>query len=69
MPDSLIAPHGGALVDLIVTPDRAAEMREQSRDWPSIDLSPRHLCDLELLINGGFSPLTGFLGKDDYEAV
>ena len=69
MPDSLIAPHGGVLVDLIVTRDRADELRDQSRDWPSYALSPRYLCDLELLINGGFSPLTGFLGKADYESV
>jgi sulfate adenylyltransferase len=66
---SLIAPHGGTLVDLIVDAERAAEMREQSRDWPSVDLAPRHLCDYELLVNGGFSPLTGFLGKADYESV
>jgi hypothetical protein len=57
------------LVDLQVTPARAAEIKEQSRDWPSWDLSPRQLCDLELLANGGFSPLTGFLRKADYESV
>ncbi|MEX0826290.1 MAG: bifunctional sulfate adenylyltransferase/adenylylsulfate kinase [Acidimicrobiia bacterium] len=67
--DSLIAPHGGSLVDLIVDQARADEMKEQSRDWPSLDLSPRHLCDYELLANGGFSPLTGFLGRADYERV
>jgi sulfate adenylyltransferase len=67
--DSLIAPHGGSLVDLIVDQARADEMKEQSRDWPSLDLSPRHLCDYELLVNGGFSPLTGFLGRADYERV
>ena len=69
MPDSLIAPHGGVLVDLTVTADRASEMRDQSRDWVSYHLTPRHLCDLELLACGAFSPLTGFLGKADYESV
>ena len=49
VPEQLISPHGGALVDLIVTPDRAAELKEQSRNWPSWDLTPRQLCDLELL--------------------
>jgi sulfate adenylyltransferase len=69
VPEQLISPHGGALVDLVVNPPRAAELKEQSRNWPSWDLSARQLCDLELLGNGGFSPLRSFLGEEDYEAV
>ena len=69
MTDHLIEPHGGSLVDLLVSPDRAAELREASREWPSWDLTPRQLCDLELLQNGGFSPLTGFMGRADHESV
>ena len=68
MPESLIAPHGGALVDLLVTPERAAEMKIQSKEWPSWDMSPRQLCDVELLLCGAFSPLQGFMGKADYES-
>ena len=67
--DVLTAPHGGILVDLVVDPERAAELKEASRGWPSWDLTPRQLCDLELLANGGFSPLRGFMARADYEAV
>ncbi len=65
----MIAPHGGVLVDLIVDPDRAESLKQASRDFPSWDLTERQICDLELLMNGAFSPLTGFLRRDDYESV
>lgn len=65
----LIAPHGGELIQLQVPAARAAELKAHSKDWPSWDLTPRQLCDLELLMNGGFSPLRGFMNRADYEGV
>jgi sulfate adenylyltransferase len=65
----LIAPHGGELVDLIVSSERSAELKSHSREWPSWDLTPRQVCDLELLLSGGFSPLRGFMTRPDYEGV
>ena len=69
MSNHLVAPYGEVLHDLLVDDARASELKEASRDWPSWDLTERQLCDLELLVNGGFSPLTGFMGKADYEGV
>jgi sulfate adenylyltransferase len=65
----LIPPHGGELVQLIAQPEKIAELKAQSKEWPSWDLTPRQLCDLELLVTGGFSPLQGFMTRADYEGV
>jgi sulfate adenylyltransferase len=65
----LIPPHGGELVDLIAQPGVADGLKARSREWPSWDLSARQLCDLELLLGGGFSPLRGFMNRADHEAV
>jgi len=65
----LIPPHGGDLVDLIAQPERIAELKSHSKEWPSWDLTGRQLCDLELLLTGGFSPLRGFMSRADYEGV
>jgi sulfate adenylyltransferase len=65
----LIPPHGGELINLILDREQAAATKAASRDFPSWDLTPRQICDLEMLLNGGFSPLTGFMNKADYESV
>jgi len=65
----LVQPHGGELINLILDREAAAETKAESRDFPSWDLTPRQICDLEMLLNGGFSPLTGFMNKAEYESV
>ena len=64
-----INPHGGELKNLLVDNDRALELKEVSQEIPSVTLTKRQLCDLELLMNGAFSPLTGFMEQGDYESV
>ena len=68
-PDELIRPHGGELKELYLDAEASAAERERARDYVSWDLTPRQICDLELLMSGGFSPLDGFLGQADYDAV
>lgn len=60
---------GGKLIDLRLDSRSAEVTKQESCDFPSITLSQRQFCDLELLVNGAFSPLTGFMGKKDYETV
>lgn len=62
-------PCGGALVDLVVRDDERAALLREAAAMPSIQISPRAQCDLELLATGALSPLDRFLGRDDYERV
>ncbi len=48
---------------------RAGAMKATAKDFASLTLDERGLCDLELLATGAFSPLRGFLGKADYDRV
>jgi len=67
--DHLIEPHGGVLRSLIVSDEHASHLKVESGAYLSITLGQRQLCDLELLLNGGFSPLSGFMTRTEYEAV
>ncbi|MFN3373873.1 MAG: adenylyltransferase, partial [Chloroflexus sp.] len=59
----LIPPYGGRLIDLVVPVEERVALLEEATHLPSIQISMRSLCDLELLATGGFSPLTGFMGQ------
>lgn len=62
-------PHGGELKNLYLTGDDIETEKARANDLKSWDLTDRQICDIELILNGGFSPLEGFLGKDDYDSV
>jgi len=55
--------------ELYVAHDRVQEMKMAATELTSWDLTPRQICDLELLMNGGFNPLKGFLTEADYNCV
>jgi sulfate adenylyltransferase len=67
--EALIAPHGGVLRELYLPAAEAEALKRRSASLPQWTLNQRQLCDLELLLNGGFSPLQGFLGRADYDGV
>ncbi len=64
-----IAPHGGRLIDRTVQGAAADELRERAAGLPRVQLNARQLSDLELIANGAFSPLEGFMGQADYDRV
>ncbi len=61
--------HGGNLINLLVDEERSAELKALTLDLPDILLNSRQLCDFELLATGAFSPLGGFMTREDYESV
>ncbi|MBF54304.1 MAG: adenylyltransferase [Confluentimicrobium sp.] len=55
--------------ELYVSYESAQKLKVEASDLLSWDLTPRQICDLELLMNGGFNPLKGFLTEADYDSV
>jgi ATP sulfurylase len=61
-------PNGGSLKDLILRDsNKNFILKKEAETLFSVVLTERQLCDLELLMNGGFSPLEGFMTQNDYE--
>jgi sulfate adenylyltransferase len=66
---TLVAPHGGVLINRVLPDDQAAALRTRAPRLPRITLDAREVADVELIANGAASPLTGFLGRADYTRV
>ena len=62
-------PNHVPVPELYVSYESAQKLKADAGEMPSWDLTPRQICDLELLMNGGFNPLKGFLGQTDYNSV
>ena len=65
----LITPYGGKLVDLLVPAEELDELRSYASRLPSLQISERSVCDLELLACGAFSPLDRFVGKEEHQGI
>src|SRR5258707_969807 len=65
----LVTPYGGKLADLMVSDEERHDLARHAGELASMQMTSRMLCDIELLATGGFSPLTRFMGKADYERV
>ena len=62
-------PHGDALIQLYLTETAAEQEKQRARDYRSWDLTARQLSDVDLILNGAFSPLEGFLTETEYKHV
>src|SRR5258708_31975879 len=69
MSPSLIRPHGGELIDRIVSSAETGAVESAAANLPSVELDARELADVELIATGAASPLRGFLDAKDYSSV
>lgn len=67
--DHLITPYGGELKPLMASPERIAAIKQQALTMPSLDLSWKQICELELLLNGALSPLNGYMNQAERHSV
>lgn len=69
MTATLVPPYGNRLVNLLVGTEQQDELRRRAASLPSLQISERAFCDLQLLATGAFSPLDRFVGKQDYQSI
>ncbi|MBF9043969.1 bifunctional sulfate adenylyltransferase/adenylylsulfate kinase [Rhodobacterales bacterium HKCCE4037] len=66
---TMAMPLHAPIPELYVSYDSAQKLKMEAAELPSWDLTQRQVCDLELLMNGGFNPLKGFMSREDYDGV
>ena len=67
--ETAIAPHGGELIDRVVPEEERRERSMEAAELPKVPLSLRAQSDLQMISTGVFSPLEGFMLRDEYESV
>ncbi|MFK5949938.1 MAG: bifunctional sulfate adenylyltransferase/adenylylsulfate kinase [Methylococcales bacterium] len=67
--DHLITPYKGTLTNLLLEEAASERIKKESESYTAVTLTQRQQCDLELLVTGALSPLTGFMNQDDYDSV
>jgi len=67
--ETQIAPHGGELIERVVPEEERRERAMEAAELPRVPLGPRTLSDLQMISTGVFSPLEGFMLRDEYESV
>jgi sulfate adenylyltransferase len=65
----LIDPHGGRLVDRLVSGDAARALEAKAPGLPRVTLNSREIADIEMITTGAMSPLEGFMVQADYASV
>jgi hypothetical protein len=66
---SLSIPHGGVLINRMVSSDQRPEFERRAGEFPKVTLNARERSDLDLIAVGAYSPIEGFMGRKDYESV
>ena len=69
MSNNLINPHGGELLNLYCNSKDVENFKNEAINFQSHTLTDRQLCDLELILNGAFSPLDGFMDQESNNSV
>lgn len=69
MSTDLIPPHGGELINRLATPAEKQDFLSQADSLPKVQLDKRATSDLVMIAIGGFSPISGFMGQNDYLGV
>ena len=65
----LISPHGGKLIETLPHDSKAESLTREAATLPKLTLTAKQSCDLEMITVGAFSPLTGFMGAEDFARV